>query len=934
MRQENFRQCVIKKSPPMNPLKKLPKSGQSVWLDYFRRNLIAGGEFKRLIQEDGIRGLTIDPALLGTFLAGSTDYDEGLRTGFESGREAGKLFESLIFEDVRAAATALRPVYERSQGTDGYVCLGVSPQLSYDIGGLIGEAQQLWHAIKRPNLMIGVPAGPAWSLTIDVLLTQGINVFAMLLHSPAHFESVVAAYLQGIKRCENPQGVLGAASFVISRVDTAVDRALDAEGSAEASALRGKAAIANAKAVYARYREVFYGDSFAALRKKGAKPLRLIWTYTGTKNPLYPDTRYVEELIGPDTVTALSPATLDAFRDHGRVIDDAIRNHLPESEATLARLKALGIDIENIGEHLQAETVMNSSGSLNRLPAMLEAKQAVLMPGGEAPSAPNLGKLQVRVDKRLGTWEKQNFSREFWRKPPKLWSRKKVGEISDRLGWLHLPEIMTGQIEDLTAFAEKIREEGITHLVLLGMGGSSLAPEVFQKAFGNAYRYPELIVLDSTHPGAVRAVENRINLTQTLFLASSKSGTTLETLSFFRYFWRRLGEQNESPGRHFVAITDPGSSLEKLAAERKFRAVFRAPSDVGGRYSALSVFGLAPAALIGADIRKLLRQALVMAEACAFCVPAGENPGLRLGALLGESALAGRNKLTFLASPRLAAFPAWIEQLIAESTGKDGKGILPVADEPPGTPEFYQPDRLFVHLRLKEEADPVHERHLQDLEAAGHPVARYALSELTDLGGEFFRWEMAVAAAGAILRIHPFDQPDVQVAKDLARKAMSPAKDPDKKKQNPAPSLSVAQPKEMEAGIRKWIKSARKRDYLSVQAYLAPSPDTESILQEIRAALGRRLQVATTLGYGPRFLHSTGQLHKGGPPTGLFLQLIDSPQEDLAVPETDYTFGRLIRAQADGDFLALKRCKRRVIRIDLGANWMEGISRLAEALLS
>jgi transaldolase/glucose-6-phosphate isomerase len=461
------------------------------------------------------------------------------------------------------------------------------------------------------------------------------------------------------------------------------------------------------------------------------------------------------------------------------------------------------------------------------------------------------------------------------------------------------------------------------------MGGSSLAPEVFQRTFGNSSGYPELMVLDSTHPAAVRAVEARLDLARSLFIVSSKSGTTTEMLSFYQYFWRQVAHGTQAPGRQFIAITDPGTPLGALARERAFRRVFLAPPDVGGRYSALTVFGLVPAALIGVDVRGLLDRARRMAEACGSVVASHENPGLSLGAALGQFALAGCDKVTFVVSPSLDALPAWLEQLIAESTGKDGRGIVPVAEEVLAGPEVYSNDRVFVHLRLGGQKQSDANANLAAAENAGHPVIRIQLAEKLDLGQEFFRWEVAVAAAGAVLGIHPFNQPDVELAKQLARKAM--AKKGSEQK-DAAQTISVAQPAELRKAVSSWLGNARPGDYIALQAYLAPSPETTGRLQDLRHRLRERPRLATTLGYGPRFLHSTGQLHKGGQNTGLFLQLVDEPTSDLPVPETDYTFGALIQAQALGDYQALKQRGRRVLRVQLGGDTARGLLHLSAVL--
>ena len=541
--------------------------------------------------------------------------------------------------------------------------------------------------------------------------------------------------------------------------------------------------------------------------------------------------------------------------------------------------------------------------------------------------------MQARVDDRLREWQQSGFARRLWSKDHTLWSPVPVPELTDRLGWLDLPETMAAELDGLTAFAAEIKAAGMHHVVLLGMGGSSLAPAVFQHTFVNAPGYPELIVLDSTHPGAVSAVDARIDPRHTLFLVSSKSGTTTETLSLFRYFWQRVGSLLAGPGEHFVAITDPGTPLVRLAGERAFRRVFLAPADVGGRYSALTVFGLVPAALIGVDVRKVLERVRGMSAACGPSAPSHENPGLALGAILGEMTLGGRDKLTLLASPSLASLPPWIEQLVAESTGKDGTGIVPVVEEPAGPPDAYGADRAFVHLRLEREADGALDAPIGALESAGHPVVRIALRDTADLGAEFFRWEVATAAAGAVLAIHPFNQPDVQLAKDLAQQAMAKASASGAQPAAPAAGeVSVTDPAALAGALAAWLAQVRPGDYVGLQAYLMPSAQISQWLQRIRAILRDRLRVATTAGYGPRFLHSTGQLHKGGPDGGVFLQIVDEPADDLAVPETTYTFGALIGAQGSGDLQALRRRSRRVLRVNLGRDAAGGLARLAHTL--
>ena len=547
-----------------------------------------------------------------------------------------------------------------------------------------------------------------------------------------------------------------------------------------------------------------------------------------------------------------------------------------------------------------------------------------------------LGKYQEKVDARLARWEQEGFGRRMWEKDHRLWSPQPIPELTDRLGWLDLPVAMAAEVDRLAGLGREAAAEGIRDAVVLGMGGSSLAPEVFSHTFGAAPGYPEVTVLDSTHPDAVRALAERLDLHKTLFVVSSKSGTTTEMLSFFKFFWDRLADAGSARGRHFLAVTDPGTPLQKLAGERGFRGVVNAPPDVGGRYSALTPFGLVPAALLGMDLPRLLAVGRAMAEACGPAAPAPSSPGLRLGAAMGELALAGRDKVTFVTSAGLAAFPDWIEQLIAESTGKlilaggEHRGIVPVAGEPLGPPEAYGDDRFFAALLLAGEDDVEIERRLDALEAAGHPVARLHLDDRYDLGGEMFRWEVATAAAGAVLELNPFDQPDVQLAKELAGKMMKAAESgalpPSEGEVSAGDSAALA------PALTKWVRGARPGDYLGLHAYLAPTPRTTEVLRALQAELHEKTRLAVTLGYGPRFLHSTGQLHKGGPDRCRFLQLVDEPSADLAVPETSYTFGTLIRAQAEGDRQALEQRGRQVLRVQLGQDDDQGLRHILQDL--
>ena len=915
----------------MTRLEALQSEGQSPWLDYIRRSLLTSGDLRRMVEVDGITGATTNPTIFEKAIAGSRDYDEALRGHLrrDPHLSAAELFERLAVEDVAMAADVFRPVYDRTGGKDGFVSLEVSPRLAHDTAGTVAEARRLWGEVRRPNLLIKVPATPEGIPAVETLLSEGINVNITLMFSMAHYEAVAQAYLKGLARAPDPTRLASVASVFVSRIDTAVDRALDASKASGAKSLRGKIAIANAKVIYARFQKIFGAATFASRAKKGAHPQRVLWASTSTKDPSYRDTLYVEELVGPDTVDTIPPATITAFEDHGVVSGPTLTKNLRSAREQLKRLAALDIDLDKITDALQVEGVAAFAASYDQLLGALETKKKALLAGALDSQSWSLGPHTSRVDSLRKDWQAEGVSTRLWRRDPTLWPAAPAQDVADRMGWLQLPEAMQGQVGEIQSFADEIQREGVRHVVVLGMGGSSLAPDVFRAMFGGRPGFPELLVLDSTHPDAVASLARRIDPLRTLFLVSSKSGTTTEPLSFYRFFWEKVRATGNPPERHFAAITDPGTPLEKLAEEEGFRAIFRALPTVGGRYSALTMFGLVPAALIGVDIRDLLDRAWTMAEACAPSVPVADDPGLGLGAVLGELATHGRDKVTFYASHGFAPYPVWIEQLIAESTGKTGKGIVPVVDEPRAAPEVYSNDRLFVEIQETGHPDADVAAHVARLESAGHPVVRFRISHPIDLGQEFFRWELAVASAGMVLGIDPYDQPDVELAKELARQAMAHPSSPEGLG---VPTVRVTDTPALARALSEWTGSCRPGDYVGIQAYLAPTAESLADLQQIRGRLLRRLRVATTFGFGPRFLHSTGQLHKGGPNTGLFLQIVDTPAKDLDVPGAGYTFGQLIRSQSLGDYQALQQKHRRVLRVDLGSDAPSGLRRLVEAL--
>ena len=517
-----------------------------------------------------------------------------------------------------------------------------------------------------------------------------------------------------------------------------------------------------------------------------------------------------------------------------------------------------------------------------------------------------LGERRALVETQVDEWRRSEVPQRLRAHDPSIWFDEPVPELENRLGWLELPFIADGILGDWAGFAAAARESGIEEVVVLGMGGSSLAPEVFEQVFGSG-RF--LRVLDTTHPDAIRRLAGELDRDRTLFVVSSKSGSTVETRTLFDFFWRWAGGESGDAGRHFVVITDPGSPLETLGTTRQVRRIFRSPVDVGGRYSALGAFGLVPAALSGVDIRALVGRASAAAE--LLFAPDGSRPLLELGAALGHLAREGTDKLTLVTSAQLSAFPAWLEQLVAESTGKLGKGVVPVVGEPLLAPEAYGGDRWFVGLLLDSADNREMETQLRRLAEGGHAVGIIRLRDTYDLGFELFRWQVAVALAGAVLEINPFDQPNVQLAKEMARAAVEGGG----KVEVSLDQLPIMEdPRATARALLEWLPKGPPT-YIALQAYLPPSSETDQLFSDLQATLRRVTGCATTLGYGPRFLHSTGQLHKGGPGAARFIQIIGSVEEELAIPGERIGFGDLIAGQADGDAAALLEQQRQVYRL-------------------
>ncbi len=937
----------------MNSLKALGHCGQSPWLDYLKRSLVAGGELKTMIERDGVKGVTSNPSIFEKAIGESDEYDDAMKAFVAHGSPSiTEIYEHLAIADIQAAADVLRGVYDETGKRDGYVSLECSPYLANDTQATIAEGQHLWSAVGRPNLMVKVPGTDAGLPAIRALIGQGVNVNITLLFSVETYRKVAEAYIGGLEDLKASGGDLAkaasVASFFVSRIDTAVDKAVSAlPDPAKGEVLHGKVAIANAKVAYAAYKDLFSGPRWDALAKAGAQTQRLLWASTSTKTKTLKDTLYVEALVGRDTVDTIPPATMDAFRDHGVFQPDAIEQDLDGARATLKTLAGLRIDLEAISRALVKDGVQQFADAFDKLFATIARHRREDLPQsyGVTRIEPGSDAAKAAFAEEMDAWREGGRIRRLWAGDASLWTGSDEAQWG---GWLTVVDQELGDLGPLTQLGETVRKEGFTDVVLLGMGGSSLGPEVLAEVFGDQAGWPRFHMLDSTDPAQVKDVDAAVRMDKTLFIVSSKSGGTLEPNIFADYFLARATEAcgAETAARHFIAVTDPGSSLETRAKDGGWADIFYGVPSIGGRYSVLSKFGLVPGAAIGLDIGGLLRSTQVMARACAADVPPEENPGVQLGVALGVAARRlGRDKVTIVASPAIAPIGAWLEQLLAESTGKHGRGLIPVADEPLGPPEVYGSDRFFAYVELEGGVDPAQREAMQALAKAGHPVATLSMKDVADIGQEFFRWEIAVAVAGAVIGIDPFDQPDVEASKIKTRdlteayeKSQSLPPEQPVFQQNgvavyadPRNADQLGRHNTLDGYLKSHFGRVAAGDYAAFLAYVDRTSDATQAMTEMRSVVRDRTHAATCVGFGPRFQHSTGQAYKGGPNSGVFLQVTCDDPHDLDVPGHRYTFGVVKAAQARGDLEVLVERDRRAIRVHLHDAAL-GLPRLARAV--
>jgi len=948
----------------MNQLLELKRLGQSVWHDNLRKGVVATGELSRLIDEYAVSGASMSLAAMARAMTGAKEYDGDISPLLDEGLDDETTAFRLIVRDSRHAADAFAPLWKASGGSDGFAAAGPVLKEGMGAASIAGEARRLARAVDRPNFLVMVPATDEGLEAIEELVADGTGVHAVAICSAGRYEACAAAFMKGLEKRASEglpiDNVVCSAAFSVSRADTVFDRVIEErvekaksnDEKARGRALFGKAAVANARLAYLKYEEVRSSARFKKLKTSGAKPLMHVWESVGVRNHLYGELKYAEELIFPGTASVMALHTLLAFNSHGRPsihpapVFEAARKVFEE-------MSGLGIDCAAVTSRIEAGCVQALLASGASVVEAVGERRGALSENEGPSSVFSLGKLSSAAADALDTVMGDDFLRKLAAKDPALW---KAGlgdkkQIRGSLGWTVLPYLMEEHVGEMDGFASEVREAGFTGAVLLGMGGSSLAPLVFASVFGRAEGSLALTVLDSTDPEALKSVTDRIDAGKTLFIVSSKSGSTIEPLSLFEHFHAIVAAvKGEKAGGSFIAITDPGTPLEGFARKYRFRKVFLNPKDVGGRFSALSYFGLLPAAIIGVDIKRLLEHAFRVDSLLNPASSSAENPVMKLGAALGGLGLAGRDKLTFFLPKEIESFGMWIEQLVAESTGKEGKGLVPVSGEPLLCAASYGADRVFVSTTLGEEKDAGRESLLDALAEAGHPVIRMSLRDKYELGGEFLRWEAATAIAGQILGINPFDQPDVELAKKLAVTRLgqlgeegAPAAAPGVEFRGDGFRLLVGKAalekmnyagQDAKEALRAFLKLAGKGDYMGLLAYYDPfDGGLAASFARMRKALPGASGAATQFGYGPRYLHSTGQLHKGRPSCGVFMILCHETQADMNVPGSAFTFSQLELSQAFGDMEALDSKGSRAAMVVMDDPSEEALKRFEEALL-
>ncbi len=935
------------------PSVELYKAGQGPWLDTISRKLLRSGTLQAYIEDSGLLGVTSNPSIFQQAISQGEGYEQDIQKLLKRGASTVEIYDALTISDIREACDLFLPVFKKTGGEHGFVSLEVLPNLAFNEEATVEEARRLFRLVNRPNVMIKVPATEQGVAAVRRLIGEGINVNVTLIFSQKNYRDVAGAYLDGLEIFAKKSGDLSkvhsVASVFVSRIDTDIDKQLDAKLATEGDAakrmllndLKGKAAIANSKKVYQAFKDLFGSSRFQALKSQGACVQKPLWASTSCKNAAYSDLIYVETLVGKNTVNTLPQNTWEAVLAHGEIRPGTVEENIPEAEAAITGLKSFGIDIHAVCDRLQKDGVKSFVNSFESLMTTLEKKRDSQMASPVKVNCSLPASLEKNVADTFAQLAKKDIHARWLAKDPTLWSNDAAHQkvILNRLGWVDNCEKITGKLYEIDQLQEKLFKGKVRDIVLLGMGGSSLAAEVLSlilkkpahKVKG-ALQGIRFHLLDTTDPASILKVEKIVRYPSTMFLVGSKSGSTIETRSQYQYFFDRVkkfykNDENKAAER-FVIITDHGSPLETLGRSKSFGGLFLNPQDIGGRYSALSFFGLVPAALLGIDVRQVLDDAQRFLDAMRATKDISKNEGIALGILLGALALKGKDKLTFWTSPELASFADWAEQLIAESTGKDGKGITPVANEMPLSLDRYGSDRVFVMLRLKGQNEKLWAARIKGLKAKGFPVLDFVWSDGSNVGGEFLRWEVATSFASVVLKVNPFDEPNVTESKNITSRLLEDVK---KKKALPKPGkLLLAKGASLTPGDKKilgaFFSQLPKNGFVSLLAYVDRSSVTKKSLQGLQKSMASGLKVPVLSGFGPRYLHSIGQLYKGGPKQGIFVEFFVKDLKDVKIPGEVYGFSQLKRAQAMGDYEAISSKGLPILAVDLGANLATGFS--------
>lgn len=919
---------------PETPARRIHALGQAIWLQGLRRQLIDSGRVAQLIRDAALGGLTTDFTMLAGCVARGGEYAASLQALVEVDTDAA-MRQRLLAEEAAIAAAALAPVHQASKGVDGFVSVDIDPALAHDAESMARAVRRLLAADGAANIMPKLPATNSGFAVFETLVADGLPVHVGPVFTVRSALRAAEAFDRGCAGADSaPTAVV---SFAVAPIDNLVDQLLHrhiraAPGDMSGvESLLGGAGIATAKLAWRRLGERRPGG--------GAAGLRVAWTELLSSDPRQPRQHYVEQLVGPETIAIVDMTLLERLLYRGE-IQATLGRQVDDAVEMLGELDDLGIDVEEVGSALEAKALRQARAAHQEFAVVVEkAVRAVARDGRTAAARARRGtrwwSARTEIEDALvdtSELARRNAVARLWSKDATLWSddTEAAELIRNRLGWIDVAASPAADPDAMLGFVAELEAGEVESIIFLGMGGSSLTTEVCADLF----QVDRVRVLDSTVPARIRSIAGQVDPARTAVIVASKSGTTVEVRALFDWFYALATPMLDSPGERFAAITDPGTPLEQLAHERSFHRLWLAPPDVGGRFSALTVFGTLPMALMGIDVQGVLNAGRRMAAACAPEVDLAANPAARLAVALRGALEAGRDKLTFINSSRMAGFGRWVEQMIAESTGKEGTGLIPVIDEPEVDIDDYGDDRLFIAVSLRGDDIEAHRRRVGAIAAAGLPLLQFELDDPLEIGAELFRWEAAVALLGGLLGINPFDQPNVQAAKDRTAALLAADREDDRMwDRQPLATdagwtvfADIERDEELAAGIdgddlSAWLAAhlgrAEDGDYVALQAFLAPEQEVRELLQELRALIVEQLGVATTLGWGPAFLHSSGQLHKGGPDTGVFLQITADVDEDIEVPGAGYTFARLLRAQSLGDLAALEERGRRIIRVHL-----------------